>query len=182
MLSLRQFWQFFKDKQSWKIFYISSNRAIQLRLLELQENNVEIKKIQSKDLPEGWKDIDSVLQYYGFQYVPEIIRTKLISYYHNNQLVGFFSIDKTRKLEAKKYYWSTFYRDVEAYVQGYDVCLILKAVKHKPHNNIQFLLVLTHCWRDLLIDFVIGLLLWMDWKRDNYDTIIVIVDRLTKMV
>ena len=32
------------------------------------------------------------------------------------------------------------------------------------------------------MDFVTGLPLSADWKGDNYDSILVIVDRLTKMV
>ena len=32
------------------------------------------------------------------------------------------------------------------------------------------------------MDFVTGLLLFSDWKSDNYDSILVIVDQLTKMV
>ena len=32
------------------------------------------------------------------------------------------------------------------------------------------------------MDFVTGLLLSADWKSDNYDSILVIVNRLTKMV
>ena len=34
----------------------------------------------------------------------------------------------------------------------------------------------------LLTDFVIGLLVSIDWKGENYDSILVIVDQLTKMV
>ena len=40
----------------------------------------------------------------------------------------------------------------------------------------------THRWKDLSMDFVTGLPLSADWKGDNYDSILVIVDRLTKMM
>ncbi len=40
----------------------------------------------------------------------------------------------------------------------------------------------TDWWKDLLIDFVTGLLISTDWKADSYDSILVIVDRLTKIV
>ncbi len=42
--------------------------------------------------------------------------------------------------------------------------------------------ILTHRWKDLSIDFVTGLSISADWKGDSYDSILVIVDRLTKMV
>ena len=40
----------------------------------------------------------------------------------------------------------------------------------------------THRWKDLSIDFVTGLPILTDWKGDSYDSILVIIDRLTKMV
>ena len=42
--------------------------------------------------------------------------------------------------------------------------------------------VLTHHWKDFSIDFVRGLPLFADWKGNSYDSILVIIDRLTKMV
>ena len=40
----------------------------------------------------------------------------------------------------------------------------------------------THCWKDLSIDFVTGLPILTDWKGNSYDSILVIVNWLTKMV
>ena len=57
-----------------------------------------------------------------------------------------------------------------------------KAVCHKPYGDLQSLLLPTHHWMDLLMDFVTGLPILTDWKGDSYDLIFVIVDRLTKMV
>ncbi len=42
--------------------------------------------------------------------------------------------------------------------------------------------VLTHRWKDLSMDFVTGLPISADWKDDSYDSILVIIDRLTKIV
>ena len=57
-----------------------------------------------------------------------------------------------------------------------------KAVRHKPYGDLQALPVPTHRWKDLSIDFVTGLPVSTDWKGESYDSILVIVDRLTKMV
>ena len=72
--------------------------------------------------------------------------------------------------------------DVKAYVKGYDVCLALKAMKHKLYGDLQSLPVPTHQWKDLSMDFVTGLPISTNWKGDSYDSILVIIDRLTKMV
>ena len=87
-----------------------------------------------------------------------------------------------RELVAKKYYWKTLFHDVEFYIRGYDVCLSSKAVRHKPYRNLQQLTILNHYWKDLSMDFVTGLPQSADLRGNGYDLILVIVDRLTKMV
>ena len=106
----------------------------------------------------------------------------MISLHYNDPLVGHFGIDKTRELVGRKYYWPSLRRDVKSYVRGCDVCLASKAVRHKPYGDLQSLPIPTHRWKDLSMDFVTGLPLSSDWKGDSYDSILVIVDRLTKMV
>ena len=107
---------------------------------------------------------------------------ELISHHHDNSLAGHYGIKKTCKLLTQKYYWPILRHNVEAYVKSYDVCLALKAVRHKPYGDLQSLPVPTHRWKDLSMDFVTGLPISADWKGDSYDSILVIVDRLTKMV
>ncbi len=118
----------------------------------------------------------------GLLYVPKVIRSELISRHHDDPLVGHFAIEKTCKLIARKYYWPTLQRDVEAYVKECDVCLASMAVHHKPYGDLQSLPVPTHRWKDLSINFVTGLPISANWKDDSYDSILVIVDRLTKMI
>ena len=72
--------------------------------------------------------------------------------------------------------------NVQTYDKSCKMCLILKAVWHKPYYDFQSLPVLTHQLKNLLMDFVTGPPISNNWKRDNYDFILVIVDRLTKMV
>ena len=40
----------------------------------------------------------------------------------------------------------------------------------------------THLWKDLSIDFVTGIPISTNWKEDSYNSILVIVNRLIKMV
>ncbi len=123
-----------------------------------------------------------MLYYHGLPYVPKVIRSKLISRHHNNPLVDYFGIKKTCELIARKYYWLILRQDVETYVKRCDVCLASKAVCHKPYGDFQLLPVPTYRWKDLSIDFVTSLPISADWKGNSYDSILVIVDRLTKMV
>lgn len=40
----------------------------------------------------------------------------------------------------------------------------------------------THRWKDPLMDFVIGVPIFIDWKKESYDAILILVDLLTKIV
>ena len=155
---------------------------MRLRLPVLKDENKEAKSIRAAGLPEDWEDVEGMLQYQRLPYVPEIIRSEVISRHHNDPLISHFGIDKIRKLISRKYYWPSMRKDVESYVQGCDIGLALKAIKHKPYGDLQFLPILTHRWKDLSMDFMTGLPLSSDWKSDSYNSILVIVDRLTKMV
>ncbi len=117
-----------------------------------------------------------MLHYQGLPYIPKVICLELISRHYDDPLADHFSIEKTRELIARKYYWPTLQRDVEAYVKGCDVCLASKAVRHKLYGDLQSLPVPTHRWKDLSMDFVTGLPISTDWKGDSYDSILVIVD------
>ena len=58
--------------------------------------------------------------------------------------------------QDKRVGWPSLRREVKNYVRGYDVCLTSKAVHHKPYEDLQFLPIPTHRWKDLSMDFVIG--------------------------
>ena len=123
-----------------------------------------------------------MLHHQGLPYVPEIIQTELISRHYNDLLAGHFGIKKIRELVAQKYYWPALRRDVKDYVKGCNICLVLKTVCDKPYGDLQSLPVSTHHWKNLSMNFVTSLPISIDWKGDNYNSILVIIDRLTKMV
>ena len=84
---------------------------------------------------------------------------ELINRHNDSSPGGHFVIKKTCKLLAQKYFWPFLRYDVKAYVKVCDVYLTSKAVEHKPYNDFQSLPILTHWWKDLLMDFVISLLI-----------------------
>ena len=156
---------------------------MQLRLQELQDEDDQARKVRTEQPGNAdWNNIDGVLHHQGLPYIPKIIRTKLISKHHDDPLAGHFGIKKTRELITQKYYWPMLRRDIKDYVRGCDVCLASKAVWYKPYGDLQSLPIPTHGWKDLSIDFVTGLPILTDWKGDSYNSILVIVNWLIKMV
>ncbi len=75
-----------------------------MRLFELQNDDKKAKKLRSEGLLEGWKDIEQVLHYQGLPYVSKIIRSELINRHYDKLFTGHFSIEKSQKLIARKYY------------------------------------------------------------------------------
>ena len=132
---LRQFWDSLQSSIAHDDLYASIG-GMNLRLSELQDNNEEAKVLRAEGLLEGWEDVEGVHQYQGLPYVPEIIRSEVISRHHNDLLARHFSIDKTRELLGRKYYWPSLRRDVESYIRRCDICLTSKAVCHKPYRDL----------------------------------------------
>lgn len=124
-----------------------------------------------------------MLYHQGLPYIPEIIRTKLISRHHNDPLAGRFGFEKTRELVARKYYWPTLCHDVKEYDKGSNICLAFKEVRHKP----------TGLWESAVAagtnsllerpgdGFCDGSPIPTDWGGNFYNSILVTVDPL-KMV
>ena len=154
---------------------------MRLRLQELQETKSEAQELRQQKA-DDYKEIDEIFYHQGLSFVPKAIWTELISRHYDNSLAGHFGIEKICELLVQKYYSPTFCHDVEAYVKGCDICLTFKAVRHKPYGDLQLLPILTHRWKDLLISFVTGLPVSINWKKESYDFILVIIDWLIKMV
>ncbi len=151
-------------------------------LLDLQAEDRKARGIREQDLKDDWEDLVGVLHRESLLYLPEIIRTEIISRHHEDPLAGHFGIGRTRELVVRKYYCSSLRHDVEAYVKACNVSLASKEVRHKPYRDLQSLQVPTHRWKNLLMDFVTGLTVSTNWKCKTFDSILVIIDRLTKMV
>ena len=82
--------------------YRATIGEMRLRLAELQESDKEARKIRTESL-NRYKELDGVLYYQGLPFVPKVIQTEIISWHHDNLLVGHFGIDKTKNLVGRKY-------------------------------------------------------------------------------
>ena len=129
-----------------------------------------------------YKDVNKVLHQQGLLFVTKITWIKFISRYYNNLLVRFFDINQTIELISQKYYWLSLKKNVETYVKSCNVCLAFKTVRYKFYDNLKALLALTYQYKDFLIDFITGLPILTNKKSENYNSILVIVNQLTKII
>jgi hypothetical protein len=77
----------------------------------------------------------------------------------------------------EKYWWYGLKRYVATHVALCDVCQRVKAEHQRPIGLLQPLKVPEWKWEEIGMDFIVGL----PRTRDGYDSIWVIVDRLTKV-
>lgn len=139
-------------------------------------------EIRKQGLQEGPDNINEVLVLESLPYIPEVIKSELISTHHDDPLLEHFGINRNWKLIVQKYYWSTLIANEELYMKECNVCLVLKVVRHKLYNNLQLLAIPTHRWKDVLIDFVKRLSIPINWKTEPYNSTLVIFNFLTKTI
>lgn len=105
--------------------------------------------------------------------VPECsLRLEIIRELHTEGHVG---RDRTLQLVSSLYFWPTFHRDVERFVER---CRIFQQAKGRASNAGLYmpLPIPTQPWTDVSMDFVLGL----PRTQRGYDSIFVVVDRSPK--
>lgn len=53
---------------------------------------------------EAWENQETILYHQSLPYIPEIVKHKVISRYHNNLLVDYFGIKKAKELRVRNYF------------------------------------------------------------------------------
>ena len=158
---LRHFWIIFQTKLANEKPDKASIGSMRVKLQELHRANSEAQELKQQKT-DGYKEIDEILYHQDLPFIPKAIQTELISRHHTNFFVGYFGITKTCELLVQKYYWLILRHNVKAFIKGCNVCLALKIVRYNPYGDLQLLPVPTHWWKDLLINFVTGLLISID--------------------
>jgi len=102
------------------------------------------------------------------------LRMKIIKELHDERHVG---RDRTLELVERSYYWPSMTREVRRFVQRYHICQVSKGTATNAGLYMP-LPVPTEPWKDLSIDFVLGL----PRNQRGNDSIYVVVDRFSKMV
>ena len=103
------------------------------------------------------------------------LQTKIISAFHDSAVGGHSGVTATYQWVRKLFAWTGLKKGVEDFVHQ---CLTCQQSKHEhrhPAGKLQPLPIPSEPWHDLTMDFVEGLP-----KSEGYDTIMVVVDRLTK--
>jgi len=119
---------------------------------------------------------DGLLFHFGKMYIPTIeLRTKILEMHHDSPAAGHPGRQKTFELVSRHYWWPELRAFVNDYVDSCD-CLRSKPVRHAPYGQLNPLPIPENRWTNITMDFIVDLPV-----SNNFDSIFVVVDRLTKM-
>ena len=110
----------------------------------------------------------------------DTVRQEILRNKHNMPLAGHSGVAKTYDLISRNYYWPKMRQDTLSYVRSCDICQRTKGPQHLPHGYLQPLPIPETPWTSISMDFVVKLP-QSTVGEQHFDSILVVVDRLTKM-
>ncbi len=147
----------------------------------------ELAKQEGRDAyyARDWaQDREGIVTFKGLTYVPNVdgLRAEVIKTNHDLPWAGHYGVRRTLDLIARKYFWPRMQRDVIQYVKDCTMYTKTKLAWHKPRGTAQSLPTPQAPWTDIALDFIVAL---PESPKSNegkkYSTILVIVDRFSKM-
>ncbi|SYW86833.1 uncharacterized protein UHO2_05458 [Ustilago hordei] len=99
---------------------------------------------------------------------------------HDGITAGHVGRDATIKAAQRHYWWPNMTAWIADYVASCPVCARYKAPHHCPYGLLQPLATPDRPWGSISLDFIEGLPPSKKYDSKTYDSILVIVDRLTK--
>ena len=106
---------------------------------------------------------------------------ELLHVHHDDELAGHWGRDKTLELIRRNFYWKTMLTDVAEYVATCPVCQSIDTPRHKPYGSLQPLPVPERPWKEISLDWIVSLPPSRTSTGEEFNSILVIVDRYTKM-
>jgi hypothetical protein len=158
---------------------VGSRLIQEIRRGQLEDEKIqEIKRNFKKEKSPSFSEEDEgVLWYKGRICVPNVkeLNDKILHEAHEST----YSIHRNKMYHDLKatYWWYGIKRDVAQYVALCDTCPRVKVVHQRPTGLLQPLQVPEWKWEEIAMDFIVGL----PRTQLGYDSIWVIVDRLTKV-
>ena len=134
-------------------------------------SSAPIKNINCVNLNE-----EGFLLYNNLIYVPKSLRIRVLEIHHDSVTAGHFGVSKTTELISRNFWWPSLHRSVKKFIKSCEVCCRAKVPKHKPYGLLSPLSTPNRAWSDISMDFIVELP-----KSKDMTTIMVVVDRLTKM-
>ena len=175
------------DALSRRSDYMEHREPKEFSILENdQQGNLTVKKqifmMRSKGTLELHHDqLFSIMKHQNRICPPEETRKEIIRAHHDQKLAGHSGVRGTLEKIRRTYDWPGITEDITAYVKSCHSCQTNKSARHKPYGELKLSTVPTIPWEHITMDFITKLPGSMDPATSEvYDSILVVVDRLTK--
>jgi len=134
-----------------------------------------VKMLRDKE----WREVDSIMYKEKKVYMPkdEKLRAEIIRLHHDTPIGRHGGQWKMVELVTRNSWWPGVTKEVKRYVEGYDACQRNKNHIEQPAGKLMPNSIPEKPWTHISADFITKLPL-----AQGYDSILVVVDRLTKMV
>ena len=121
---------------------------------------------------------DDLLHIYGLVYIPNSLdlQRKIITSCHDHPAAGHPGQARTYEMVTRHYWWPGMRQVIARFIRNCDTCSRIKPARHAPYGLLKPLEVPQRRWASVSMDFITGLP-----ASKGMDTLLVIVDRLTKM-
>ena len=133
------------------------------------------ERVNQKD--SEWHIEEGRLLFQGRLYVPDEtdLHARLLDEIHRPPWTAHPGRDKMKKLFRERFYWESWSRDIDSYVDNCKTCKGTVTWRDRTPGLLQPLPIPERPWQHLSIDF-------MEFPKDRYgyDTVFVTVDRLSK--
>ena len=110
------------------------------------------------------------------------LKFRFIQKFHDNPTAGHPGKTRTYEILSRYYYWLGIINDVKRFVKNCYGCKKSKTSKNKYHGAFKFLPVPDKRWFHISIDFIIDFPVSRDFWGKDCINIMVIMDRLNKIV
>ena len=135
---------------------------------------LEIKKHTDND---KFKVEGDLLYFEERLYIPKgPTRLRVLQSRHDFPAAGHFGYNKTLELISRDFWWPQMWKEVKEFVLSCDICSRSKNPRHRPYGLLQPLPIPRRPWSSVSMDFITDLP-----PSNSFDSILVVVDRLTKM-
>src|SRR5436190_22684305 len=104
------------------------------------------------------------------------LKLRLIKDYHETLAAGHPGRAKTLELLARTYFWPKMRKKIDRFVRNCYTCQRSRTPRHAPFGILKPLSVPEGAWKDVSMDFVVGL----PWSN-GFNAVLTVTCRLTKM-
>jgi Reverse transcriptase (RNA-dependent DNA polymerase)/RNase H-like domain found in reverse transcriptase/Integrase zinc binding domain/Aspartyl protease len=108
----------------------------------------------------------------------ENLRADCIEVVHSHPYAGHYGVRRTHHLLSRTFHWTGMLPSVQAFVRRCDSCQRIKAPRQSKYGKLHPLQVPERRWQSVSLDLITDLPV----TSRGHDTIVVFVDRLSKMV